>query len=180
MGGWHHLSWGDIPFHLDLLEAFLCMCSLGGLLDFETGMWSFISYLHKEHSPPSYYFYGISAITEFLSTEEQLFSLESCLSPASLQHDKGHGVTNRCWGWDKVVKKGLSEEEVSFKRNLKNEKRLWRRVEVRVWANDYIKQKKWSVYFNKVNFYGFRLLKCFWMEAILRSVLSNSLRPHRL
>lgn len=131
MGGWHHLPWGDIPPHFDLLEAFLCMCSWGGLLDFENEEYVvFISYQHREHSPQSYYFYGVPDIMEFLSTGEQLFSLESHLYSASLQCYKDHERTNRCWDRDKVVNKDLSEEEVTFRLNLKNEKWLWRRAEV--------------------------------------------------
>ena len=50
------------------------MCSRGGLLDFENEEY-LVFYLGRAQPPPSSCFYGVSAIVEFLSTGEKLFSL---------------------------------------------------------------------------------------------------------
>ena len=70
------MGWRPLPF--DLQGAFLCMCSRGwgvSLTSRMRHMWSFISYLGRAQPPASSCFYGVSAIMEFLSTGEKLFSL---------------------------------------------------------------------------------------------------------
>ena len=52
------------------------MCDLGGLFELENKEYVvFMLYLDKAQLPPSFCFDRISAITEFLSIEEKLFSL---------------------------------------------------------------------------------------------------------
>ena len=52
------------------------MCDLGGLFDLQNKEYVvFMFHLDKAQLPPSFCFYRISAITEFLSIGEKLFSL---------------------------------------------------------------------------------------------------------
>ena len=66
-----------LPF-LTSREPF-CACVVGevSLTSRIRNMWSFIFYLGRAQPPPSSCFYGVSAIMEFLSTREKLFSLGS-------------------------------------------------------------------------------------------------------
>ena len=55
-------------------------------------MWSFISYLGRAQPPPSSCFYGVSAIMEFLSAGEKLFSLGPIYLLPQFQPDSGGDV----------------------------------------------------------------------------------------
>ena len=74
-------NWGDAPSLLTSIEPFCaCVVRKVSLTSRMRKIWSFISYLGKAQPPPSSSFYGVSAIIEFLSTGEKLFSLDPCIS----------------------------------------------------------------------------------------------------
>ena len=79
-------NWGDTPSLLTSIEPF-CACVVGtvSLTLRMRNIWSFISYLGKAQPPPSSSFYGVSAIIEFLSTGEKIFSLDPCISCLKLK-----------------------------------------------------------------------------------------------